>query len=217
MVWLVATSTVQIWLIKNFYPIPLEEAGGRGQGSRGAEILASPQSPIPNPQSPVPNPRLYKTGDLAQYLPDGNIEFLGRIDDLVKIRGFRVELGEVEAVLSKHPQINQAVAKVHGESAREKYLVAYFVPIPGETITVEQLRTFLTNQLPDYMIPSAFIEMESFPLTPNGKVNRRALPEPTTNRPELGPNFCWTAYSHRRNFGWDLERCFRVRTSWHLW
>ncbi len=154
---------------QKFLPNPFQEAGGRRQKAGGE--------------------RLYKTGDLAQYLPDGNIEFLGRIDDLVKIRGFRVELGEVEAVLSKHPQINQAVAKVHGESAREKYLVAYFVPIPGETITVEQLRTFLTNQLPDYMIPSAFIEMESFPLTPNGKVNRRALPEPTTNRPELGQTF----------------------------
>lgn len=133
--------------------------------------------------------RLYKTGDLAKYLPDGNIEFLGRIDDLVKIRGFRVELGEVEAVLSKHPQINQAVAKVHGQSAREKYLVAYFVQIQGQTVTVEQLRTFLQDQLPDYMIPSAFVQMESFPLTPNGKVNRRTLPEPTTSRPELAQTF----------------------------
>ncbi|MBD2506376.1 amino acid adenylation domain-containing protein [Nostoc muscorum FACHB-395] len=154
---------------QKFLPNPFQEAGGRRQKAGGG--------------------RLYKTGDLAQYLPDGNIEFLGRIDDLVKIRGFRVELGEVEAVLSKHPQINQAIAKVHGESAREKYLVAYFVPIPGETITVEQLRTFLIEQLPDYMIPSAFVEMESFPLTPNGKVNRRALPEPTTSRPELGQTF----------------------------
>ncbi|MDZ8065406.1 MAG: amino acid adenylation domain-containing protein [Nostoc sp. DedQUE08] len=152
---------------------------------QSAESSDNPKSKIQNLKSSC----LYKTGDLAQYLPDGNIEFLGRIDDLVKIRGFRVELGEVEAVLSKHPQINQAVAKVHGESAREKYLVAYFVPIAGETITVEQLRAFLTVQLPDYMIPSAFVEMESFPLTPNGKVNRRALPEPTTNRPELSQTF----------------------------
>ncbi|MEH1980819.1 MAG: amino acid adenylation domain-containing protein [Nostoc sp.] len=168
---------------QKFLPNPFSRSGGaEEQRSRGAEIL-------PNPQSPIPNPRLYKTGDLARYLPDGNIEFLGRIDDLVKIRGFRVELGEVEAVLSKHPQINQAVAKVHGESAREKYLVAYFVPIPGESVTVEQLRTFLIEQLPDYMIPSAFVEMASFPLTPNGKVNRRALPEPTTSRPELGQTF----------------------------
>ncbi|MBN3895414.1 MAG: amino acid adenylation domain-containing protein [Nostoc sp. NOS(2021)] len=155
------------------------------ENSQAAESSDNPKSKIQNLKSSC----LYKTGDLAQYLPDGNIEFLGRIDDLVKIRGFRVELGEVEAVLSKHPQINQAVAKVHGESAREKYLVAYFVPIPQETITVEQLRTFLTEQLPDYMIPSAFVEMESFPLTPNGKVNRRALPEPTTSRPQLGQTF----------------------------
>jgi amino acid adenylation domain-containing protein len=133
--------------------------------------------------------RLYKTGDLAKYLPDGNIEFLGRIDDLVKVRGFRVELGEIEAVLSKHPQINQAVAKVFGQSAREKYLVAYFVPIQGQTLTIEQLRTFLQDQLPDYMIPSAFVQIESFPLTPNGKVNRRALKEPTTSRPELAQTF----------------------------
>jgi amino acid adenylation domain-containing protein len=133
--------------------------------------------------------RLYKTGDLAKYLPDGNIEFLGRIDDLVKVRGFRVELGEVEAVLSKHPQINQAVAKVFGQSAREKYLVAYFVPIQGQTLTIEELRNFIQDQLPEYMIPSAFVQMESFPLTPNGKVNRRALKEPTASRPELTQTF----------------------------
>jgi amino acid adenylation domain-containing protein len=170
------------------------EQGSRGageQGSRGAgEKLQQsfPSAPLHLCPS-ASSERLYKTGDLARYLPHGNIEFLGRIDDLVKIRGFRVELGEVEAVLSKHPQINQAVAKVFGESAREKYLVAYFVPIPGESITVEQLRNFLTEQLPDYMIPSAFVEMESFPLTPNGKVNRRTLPEPTTSRPELSQTF----------------------------
>ena len=169
---------------QKFLPNPFRRSRGAGeQGSRGVEEKL--QQSFPSASSE----RLYKTGDLARYLPDGNIEFLGRIDDLVKVRGFRVELGEVEAVLSRHPQINQAVAKVHGESAREKYLVAYFVPIPGESVTVEQLRTFLTEQLPDYMIPSAFVEMESFPLTPNGKVNRRALPEPTTNRPELSQTF----------------------------
>ncbi|MEH2230459.1 MAG: amino acid adenylation domain-containing protein [Nostoc sp.] len=187
---------VQVYLLdSNLQPVPIGVPGelyvsgdGLARGYLNRADLTN-QKFLPNPFSNDSNSRLYKTGDLAQYLPDGNIEFLGRIDDLVKIRGFRVELGEVEAVLSKHPQINQAVAKVHGESAREKYLVAYFVPIPGETITVEQLRTFLTEQLPDYMIPSAFVEMESFPLTPNGKVNRRALPEPTTSRPELGQTF----------------------------
>ncbi|MHC5725552.1 MAG: condensation domain-containing protein, partial [Nostoc sp.] len=187
---------VQVYLLdSNLQPVPIGIPGelyvsgaGLARGYLNRADLTD-QKFIPNPFSNDSNSRLYKTGDLAQYLPDGNIEFLGRIDDLVKIRGFRVELGEVEAVLSKHPQINQAVAKVFGESAREKYLVAYFVPSPGETVKVEQLRTFLTDQLPDYMIPSAFIEMESFPLTPNGKVNRRTLPEPTTSRPELGQTF----------------------------
>ncbi|MEH2040969.1 amino acid adenylation domain-containing protein [Nostoc sp.] len=187
---------VQVYLLdSNLQPVPIGVPGelyvsgdGLARGYLNRADLTN-QKFLPNPFQEAGGGRIYKTGDLAQYLPDGNIEFLGRIDDLVKIRGFRVELGEVEAVLSKHPQINQAVAKVHGESAREKYLVAYFVPIPGETITVEQLRTFLTEQLPDYMIPSAFVEMESFPLTPNGKVNRRALPEPTTSRPELGQTF----------------------------
>lgn len=191
-----AAVNVQVYLLdSNLQPVPIGVPGelyvsgdGLARGYLNRADLTN-QKFLPNPFQEAGGGRLYKTGDLAQYLPDGNIEFLGRIDDLVKIRGFRVELGEVEAVLSKHPQINQAVAKVHGESAREKYLVAYFVPIVGETITVEQLRTFLTEQLPDYMIPSAFVEMESFPLTPNGKVNRRALLEPTTSRPELGQTF----------------------------
>lgn len=205
---------VQVYLLdRNLQPVPIGVPGelyvsgdGLARGYLNRPDLTT-QKFIPNPFISSPHPalrhpspkigrgvggeglRLYKTGDLARYLSDGNIEFLGRIDDLVKVRGFRVELGEVEAVLNKHPQINQAVAKVCGESAREKYLVAYFVPIQGQTVTVEQLRTFLTEQLPDYMIPSAFVQMESFPLTPNGKVNRRALSEPTTSRPELGQTF----------------------------
>lgn len=198
-----AAVNVQVYLLDgNFQPVPIGVPGelyvsgdGLARGYLNRANLTN-QKFLPNPfqeagdrRGEIGGARLYKTGDLARYLPDGNIEFLGRIDDLVKVRGFRVELGEVEAVLSRHPQINQAVAKVHGESAREKYLVAYFVPIPGESVTVEQLRTFLTEQLPDYMIPSAFVEMESFPLTPNGKVNRRTLPEPTTNRPELSQTF----------------------------
>ncbi|MBP5973795.1 amino acid adenylation domain-containing protein [Brasilonema sp. CT11] len=185
---------VQVYLLdRNFQPVPIGVPGelyvcgdGLARGYLHRPDLTN-QKFLPNPFQA--EDRLYKTGDLARYLPDGNIEFLGRIDDLVKVRGFRVELAEVEAVLTRHPQINQAVAKVFGESAREKYLVAYFVPIPGESVTVEQLRSFLSEQLPDYMMPSAFVEMESFPLTPNGKVNRRALPEPSANRPELSQTF----------------------------
>lgn len=118
---------------------------------------------IPNPFHQDSYSRLYKTGDLARYLSDGNIEFLGRIDDRVKIRGYSIELGELEAVLNKHPFLSQAVVKVYGESAREKYLCAYFVPLQSQTITIEQLRHFLQEQLPEYMIPSAFVPMESFP------------------------------------------------------
>jgi len=188
---------VQVYLLDQNYrqPVPIGVPGelyvsgdGLARGYLNRPDLTD-QKFVPNLFSNDTKSRLYKTGDLAKYLPDGNIEFLGRIDDLVKVRGFRVELGEVEAVLSKHPQINQAVAKVWGQSAREKYLVAYFVPIQGQTVTVEQLRTFLQDQLPDYMIPSAFVQLESFPLTPNGKVNRRTLPEPTTSRPELAQTF----------------------------
>ncbi|BAZ23333.1 amino acid adenylation domain protein [Kalymmatonema gypsitolerans NIES-4073] len=187
---------VQVYLLdRNLQPVPIGVPGelyvsgdGLARGYLNRPDLTE-QKFVPNPFEEAEGRRLYKTGDLAKYLSDGNIEFLGRIDDLVKVRGFRVELGEVEAVLSKHPQINQAVAKVHGESAREKYLVAYFVPIQGQTLTVEQLRTFLQDQLPEYMIPSAFVQMDSFPLTPNGKVNRRALKEPTTSRPELAQTF----------------------------
>ncbi|WP_407883159.1 non-ribosomal peptide synthetase, partial [Scytonema sp. NUACC26] len=124
------------------------------------------------------NSRLYNTGDLARYLPDGNIEFLGRIDDLVKVRGFRVELGEIEAVLNKHPQIGQAIVVLYGSEAREKRLIAYIVIIREQTLTSEQLREFLKLKLPEYMIPSAFIFLNALPLTSNGKVNRRALPAP---------------------------------------
>ncbi|MBE8986710.1 non-ribosomal peptide synthetase [Nostoc sp. LEGE 12450] len=187
---------VQVYLLdRNLQPVPIGVPGelyvsgdGLARGYLNRPDLTE-QKFVPNPFAKAGGTRLYKTGDLAKYLPDGNIEFLGRIDDLVKVRGFRVELGEIEAVLSKHPQINQAVAKVFGQSAREKYLVAYFVPIQGQTLTLEELRNFLQDQLPDYMIPSAFVQMESFPLTSNGKVNRRALSEPTTSRPELAQTF----------------------------
>ena len=144
---------------------------------------------IPHPFSQQESAKIYKTGDLARYLPDGNIEYLGRIDGMVKIRGYRVDLGEVEAVLSKHPQISQAVTTVHGESAKEKYLAAYFIPIIGQTINASDLRQFLAAQLSEHMIPSAFVQMDSFPLSPNGKVNRRLLTPPDNERPELSQSY----------------------------
>ncbi|MEH2355882.1 non-ribosomal peptide synthetase [Nostoc sp.] len=122
--------------------------------------------------------RLYKTGDLARYLPDGNIEYLGRIDNQVKIRGFRIELGEIEALLSRHDDVQICCVIAREETPGNKRLVAYVVPQKNVTPTTEELRQFLSDKLPGYMVPSAFVILESLPLTPNGKVDRRALPNP---------------------------------------
>ncbi|MCP4108251.1 MAG: amino acid adenylation domain-containing protein, partial [Desulfobacteraceae bacterium] len=120
--------------------------------------------------------RMYRTGDLARWLPDGNIEFLGRIDNQVKIRGFRIELGEIEKSLLQHGDITSAVVLAKEGTDGDKHLVAYYSS--GNELEISELRVFLAESLPDYMIPSFFIHMETFPLTPNGKIDRKALPEP---------------------------------------
>ncbi|MGJ5672512.1 MAG: amino acid adenylation domain-containing protein [Nostochopsis sp.] len=135
---------------------------------------------IPNPFSDAKSERLYKTGDLACYLPDGNIEYLGRIDNQVKIRGFRIELGEIEAALSKHSSVQVCCVIVREDNPGDKRLVAYIVPQPEITPKISQLRSFLKEKLPDHMVPSAFVILESLPLTPNGKIDRRALPQPVS-------------------------------------
>ncbi len=132
--------------------------------------------------------RLYKTGDLARYLPDGNIEFLGRIDTQVKIRGFRIELAEIEAVLSQHSDIKQVVVIVREDEPGNKYLVAYLVSNDNQ-LTPSNLRNFLKTKLPDYMIPTAFVFLKAFPLTSNGKINRRALPAPDTSQRSVEVDF----------------------------
>jgi amino acid adenylation domain-containing protein len=130
---------------------------------------------IPDPLSAKPEARLYKTGDLARYLTDGDIEFLGRIDNQVKIRGFRIELGEIEAVLNQHSSIARAVV-VDREISGDRRLVAYVMPKNGETPKHSDLKTFLQTKLPEYMVPAGFAKLEALPLTPNGKVDRKALP-----------------------------------------
>jgi len=142
---------------------------------------------IPNPYNP--GTHLYKTGDLVRYLPDGNIEYLGRIDHQVKIRGFRIELGEIEACLSQHPEVREAVVIAREDVLGSPRLIAYIVPRSEPTASVGELRSFLKTKLPEYMIPSAFVMLEALPLTPNGKVDRRSLPAPDTARPELEKPF----------------------------
>nr|WP_245940115.1 amino acid adenylation domain-containing protein [Stenomitos frigidus] len=135
---------------------------------------------IPDPFSADSGARLYKTGDLARYLPDGNIEIIGRIDHQVKIRGYRIELGDIETVLSQHPAVQEGVVTVREDVVDDRRLVAYVVLHPeGTSLRSAQLRTWLKNQLPDYMVPALVVFMPALPLTPNGKVDRRALPTPT--------------------------------------
>ncbi len=129
--------------------------------------------------APEPGARMYRTGDRARFRLDGSLEFLGRLDHQVKIRGFRIELGEIEAVLEQHPGVRSAVALAREDTPGRKRLVAYCLAAPGEPETeAEELRRFLAGRLPEYMVPSALAFLESFPVTPNGKLDRRALPDP---------------------------------------
>jgi acyl-coenzyme A synthetase/AMP-(fatty) acid ligase/acyl carrier protein len=136
---------------------------------------------VPNPYATVASERLYRTGDLARWLPCGNIEYQGRLDHQVKIRGVRIELGEIEAALLQHEAVREAVVSARDDQG-EKKLVAYLV---AEPINPSELRSFLKEQVPDYLVPSAFVFLASLPLLPNGKIDRRALPAPDNNRPEL--------------------------------
>jgi len=133
---------------------------------------------ISNPLPHEPGARLYKTGDLARYRPDGNIEFLGRADHQVKLRGFRIELGEIETHLREHPGIDACVALIRDDRDNTTRLVAYCVPKAGAIVQQSEVRSYMKERLPDYMVPSAFIMLEALPLTPNGKVDSRALPAP---------------------------------------
>lgn len=144
---------------------------------------------ISNPWSEKPRAKLYKTGDRVRYLPDGNLEFLGRIDNQVKIRGFRIELGEIESVLKQHPEVREVVVIDQEDELSVKYLVAYVVPRQGNIFSASELRRFLKEKLPEYMMPSAFVPLKNLPLTPNGKVDRRALPSPEMARPDLEDTF----------------------------
>jgi amino acid adenylation domain-containing protein len=175
-------------------PVPVGVAGELYIGGDGVArgYLNRPELTaekfIADPFRKQPGARLYRTGDLCRYLADGNIEFLGRIDQQVKIRGFRVELGEIEAVLGTHPVIRECVVVAREDGAGEKQLVAYLVAWEAVP-TVIDLREHLLKQLPDYMVPAVFVMLEQLPLTPNGKVDRKALPAPTEGHLRAGAEY----------------------------
>lgn len=141
---------------------------------------------IPDPFSNIAGARMYKTGDLARHLPDGNIEYIGRTDHQVKVRGFRIELGEIETALSQHTSVRQAIVSTHQGVPGEKRLVAYVVGDLEHALTASDLRSFLKDKVPEYMVPSVFMLLDSLPTMPNGKVDRGALPKPDQTRPEMG-------------------------------
>jgi amino acid adenylation domain-containing protein len=136
---------------------------------------------VPSPFGHAAGERLYRTGDLVRYRPDGMLEFVGRIDDQVKIRGFRVELGEIEAVLCKHPDLREAVVDVQETQEGDKRLVAYCVPGPNGMLPTKELRGWVGRELPGYMVPTAFVALDEIPRTSNGKVDRRNLPAPDSH------------------------------------
>jgi acyl carrier protein len=141
-----------------------------------AELTA--QRFVADPYSEMANARMYRSGDLARWREDGSLEYLGRNDHQVKIRGFRIELGEIENALLRYPRVKDALVVVREDSPGEKRLVAYVVSRAAEGLSLEEIRAVLRESLPEYMVPSAFVTLESFPLTPSGKLDRRALPPP---------------------------------------
>lgn len=130
----------------------------------------------------IPGGKMYRTADLGRFRPDGNIEYLGRLDHQVKIRGFRIELGEIESVLRRHPDVREVVVMAREDAPGEKRLVAYLVPSASKQPTVNDLREFLRQSVPDYMVPAAWVTLEKLPLNPNGKVDRKALPKPDATK-----------------------------------
>ena len=193
----------QYVLDRHLEPVPIGVSGevyfggigvGRGylgEPQRTAEVF------IADPFSKEPGARLYKTGDLARFivregetkLPNGSLDFLGRIDHQVKIRGFRIELEEIEAVLREHPSIGETLVIAHGAASQEKQLVAYIVAWQQPVPTISELRNFLKAKLPDYMIPGIFMPLDAMPLNSNGKIERRALPEPYVTMAALDTTF----------------------------
>ncbi|MEB3293072.1 MAG: amino acid adenylation domain-containing protein [Synechococcales bacterium] len=183
----IANAEVYV-LDEQLQPVPFGAVGELHIGGPGVALEyhnrpdRTAEKFIPHPYQTNPHARLYKTGDTVRCLPDGNLQFVGRIDFQVKLRGFRIELGEIEIALEQHPAIRQAIVMMREETEGDRYLAAYLLPEPesalGQPLDIEAVRAYLTQKLPTYMIPTALMPLESFPVTPNGKIDRHALPIP---------------------------------------
>jgi amino acid adenylation domain-containing protein len=178
-------ANTQVYILDaNLMPVPVGVPGDLYIGGAGIargyyhrpELTA--ERFIPNPFSQEPGARLYRTGDVARFLIDGNIEFQGRNDQQVKVRGYRIELDEIESALRAYPQVQNCIVTVQEEISGEKRLLAYIVAGQGQTVRSHELHSYLKERLPEYMVPSLFVYLDALPLTPNGKLDRRALPEP---------------------------------------
>ena len=183
---------------------------GLARGYLGRPALTAERF-IPDPFGPTAGGRLYRTGDLARWRPDGTLECLGRVDHQVKMRGFRVELGEIEAALARHPGVREAVVTARPDPTGEMSLAAYFVPRHGESpADSAELRRWLGGVVPDHMVPPAFVRLEALPLTPNGKVDRQALPDPgpggTSGERRLRPAARADRGGNRRDLGRTARR-----------
>ena len=185
-------TNAQVYVLdRHLQPVPIGVPGELYVGGAGVTrgYLHHPELTaaqfMPHPFSPVPGARLYKTGDLGRYLPDGTIEYRGRLDTQVKVRGCRLELGEIEAVLEQHPDVRQAVVVAREETPDDIRLTAYVVTDQTSRPTLSALQRFLKQRLPPYMVPSAWAWTEALPLTPSGKTDRRALPVPNETWPGL--------------------------------
>jgi amino acid adenylation domain-containing protein len=184
-----AIQNVQVYVLdRNMQPVPVGTPGELCVGGVGLArgYLKRPHLTaerfVANPFSETPGARLYRTGDVARRLPDGRLEYLGRIDRQVKIRGYRVELEEIESVLGTYPDLREAAVEVREDLPGDKRLVAFIVAAPGSAVTVNGLRDYLKARLPVYMIPSTFVELDALPLTPNGKIDRKAFHAPLNSR-----------------------------------
>jgi amino acid adenylation domain-containing protein len=178
-------------LDQNLQPVPVGVAGeihvggmGLGRGYLNRPDLSRERF-IADPFSDEPGERLYRSGDLGRYLADGDIEYLGRIDNQVKVRGFRIELGEIESALAEHPGLRESAVVMREDRPGDRRLVAYLVSKQQPVPSISELRNFLKERMPEYMIPSAFVFLERLPLNNNGKLDRRALPSPEGERPDI--------------------------------